>query len=153
MKFMKLFVAVTALVFASSQLYAGDKNHGHHGKLSEKRIEKMQQQLDLTDAQVTQLQAIADKYKQQKKDRQSHKKAMKALHKLDPSSADYEQKLQQAANKAAENTKARVLHMGHRRADIQQVLTPVQQNKMKGLMKQKRQQKKDKKQKRADKTQ
>ncbi len=146
---MKLLIAVTALVFASSQLYAGDKNHG---KLSEKRIEKMQQQLDLTDGQVTQLQAIADKYKQQKKDRQSHKKTMKALHKLDPNSADYEQKLQQAANEAAENTKARVLHLGHRRADIQKVLTTEQQNKMKALMKQKRQQKKDKK-KHADKTQ
>lgn len=138
MKYYKIIILSTALLINSGITYAGEKpQHGHHGSLSEKRIEKMQKQLDLNSDQVTQLKGISERYKNDKKSLSSAKKGMKALHKLDPNASDYETQLQKLADQQAQNSKTRVLYFGHLRADIYKVLTPEQQQKMQKQMKKK----------------
>ncbi|NRB41709.1 MAG: Spy/CpxP family protein refolding chaperone [Pseudomonadales bacterium] len=135
------------MFFLASFAYAGghqddhQKGHkngcqqGHHAKLSDKRIEKMQKKLDLNEQQVSELKVIAKQYPADKK--HSRKQAFKGFQQLDPNGKNYQQKLTAFADQRAAEVKAKILRHGNMRADIYKVLTSDQQQKMQQWMKKK----------------
>ena len=137
MKKQLMIATVTAALLSAPVAFAGKQCKGHgHGDWSEKKIEKMQENLQLTDQQVTDIKAINKKYKDSdgKALRQAKKQSHKSFKMLNPSDANYQQQVNKLADEQANSARARVLLQGKIKADIYKVLTAEQQRLMREKM-------------------
>lgn len=140
MKKLLLSSLCAATLAVSAVSYAGDgKPHGHrHHAFAEK--------LGLTEEQKTELQAMHSQ--REKPHRGSMRHGMKQLMTLDPQSSNYDQKVSELAEQAAEQARQRVYAKAEKHAKVHDILTPEQREKTKTLhaeMQEKRRERKGKK--------
>lgn len=122
----QLSVCLFLLVFISgAHAMNGGKHHdkGEQGHM----LEKMQQHLQLTEAQVTQIREIQEASGVDL--RQTMRGMMMSMMQLDPSSPDYEVALEQLAQQQAKQIEQQLIAFGRMQAKIHAVLTPEQQQK------------------------
>ncbi|MES0371285.1 MAG: Spy/CpxP family protein refolding chaperone [Mariprofundaceae bacterium] len=128
-------VGVLAIVGITTAAIAcdGDRERGKHrydGAKVEKHFERMKEHLNLTDQQALQISAVFEAKKNAKSDHRSERKAMRqAVMKLDPSAADYEQRVDQLAREQAETMVQKIKAHAQTRKQIHDILTPEQQEK------------------------
>ncbi len=128
---LKTALMVSVLATSASAL-AGPKgdhcdHHKHHGGMGLGKLERM---IDLSEAQKTQLAEIE---KQMKTERhpggRKHRGA--GLMALDPAAADYQQQVNERAERAAEMARQRVLKRAEIHQQVQAILTDEQKTQLK----------------------
>lgn len=132
-----IMLSVMGLTVAPLIAYADrgcddERKSSHHMM---ERMDKMSERLNLSESQKTEVEAIMKKYKPEH-DRQDERKAMRQhMMTLDPSSADYDVKLKEQADAAADKMRTRIVEMGSMRKELNAVLTEEQRSKMSDMMK------------------
>jgi len=112
--------------------------YAKHGEMSEKRIQKrldrMAEKLNLSDAQKTQVQALKQNSRNEIKPLRNEQRALrKEIRQLDPNASDYSAKLADAANRQAELTRQMIIAKGNKRQQMSTILTPEQLAKKKEM--------------------
>ena len=119
-----LFLAVVCLIPLAHTAYA------EPGRLHGQQMERMADELQLTDEQRQQLKNI---HRAKRSEAMLLHDAMQdnreALDKLNPSASNYEAQLVKLAGDAAKLMKQRVIHEGKMRARVYAILTPEQREK------------------------
>lgn len=113
----------------------GDKKakhfeHGgkHFSRDHKNPLKHMSKKLDLTEQQETQIKALFDEQRAERKANKPEKAAN--LAQLDPNAADYSTQVAALANQRAEQAKQGVLARAELQQKINAILTPEQQQKM-----------------------
>ncbi|VUD40946.1 hypothetical protein TDB9533_00386 [Thalassocella blandensis] len=139
-------IAASVLILGSASAMACDGGKRDHRGGGFFNLEKLDRVLELTDAQKSQLEAIKEQGKQDRRasmeDR--HQKNMMSL---DPSAADYQTQVQALADENAERAREKTMKMAEYRSQVYAVLTPEQRD----LLKQKMEKRREKMQKRMQK--
>ncbi len=133
-----LLTTASAALMASAVVFSGHKSHcNEHGKGKhggEISLMIMEEVLDLSSAQVTQIEAIHERKKEarraMKEKRQANKKSDGGIMALNPADADYLNKVEQLAEMKSQRMTARMIEKAKVRAEIYAVLSPEQQAKM-----------------------
>jgi len=121
-------VVLTLLISGSAIAFGGKNQHRNPVNFLERVI-------DLSDNQVEQIESIHAQQKAQfesqfpRTEGEKHhgkKRMIKAMMQLDPESADYQSKLEQLANEAAAQAKAKILLRGQAKQEIYAVLSDQQ---------------------------
>jgi len=121
----KLIVPVVCatLAIASAQTFAfGGKQCGDRG--GKDMLLKLDYLVDLTQEQKSAIHAIKEKYDFDRKERKEMRMDYATL---DPSASNFDSKLSELAEAAADKAKQKVITAGKMRAEIHAVLTPEQQ--------------------------
>lgn len=103
----------------------GDGGWGRHNP--EKRLERMTEQLGLSDEQRSQMQALME----QRPERGAGRETFRKLHDLDPNAADYQQQLDELVKQAQEQMGERIRARAAHRAAVAEILTDEQEQKLK----------------------
>ncbi|MFC6670409.1 Spy/CpxP family protein refolding chaperone [Marinobacterium aestuariivivens] len=127
-----LIIAMTALTLSAGAIglaQAHDKGEG--GRYSpEKRLERMTEQLQLTDEQRGQMQTLMEQQREQRPEKGQGREIHRQLRDLDPAAEDYQQRLDdlvgQAQQQLGERMRARAAH----RAAMAEILTDEQEQKL-----------------------
>lgn len=126
-----------ALVFAAVGHTGPWHGKGHHGP------QRMAEQLDLSEEQQVQFEAIHEQLQEQANKRML-RFAMKGLMNLDPESTEYNNQVQQLAEQQADALRQAVITAGEAHAKVYALLTPEQREKAKELKSQMRDKRKAK---------
>ncbi len=130
------FLTAAAMSFGIPA-FAGDdctgdkraKHFDHEGKRAHKNpLKQMSKQLDLTEQQETQIKALFEAERAERKENKMDKNEGFAT--LDPNAADYNAQVAALAEKRAEQAKQAVLARADMQQKINAILTPEQQQKM-----------------------
>lgn len=132
---------VTGLAMPALAFQGGRGCEGGHG---ERHLQRMAQELNLTDEQQQKIRAIHDKERDSfKQIGQQMRNNRKALYQLDTTDAGYEGKVKQLARKQGELVERMIVLHSRERAAVHAVLTPEQREQAKKLMQQRRERMKE----------
>lgn len=129
-------IAASFLILGSTSAMACDGKRDHHrgGFFDVDRLERV---IDLTDAQKSELEGIAEQAKAERKASFKERKGQHMMS-LDPSAADYQTQVQALADANAERAREKTLKMADYRAQVYAVLTPEQRNTLEQKMEKRR---------------
>ena len=131
---MKITLIILCMYGAFSLSTAALAGHHKEAKQPMHKKTKFMQQLDLTEEQRAQLQALRVKMKSERTIPHGHHAKYKVMA-LNPADADYQQQVDQLASEMAENTRLRIQRRAKKQAAIYTILTPEQQQKWQSLKK------------------
>lgn len=122
----KLIVPVVCatLAIASAQSFAFGGKKGNCDRGGSDMLLKLDYLVDLSQEQKAAIDEIKSKYQG---DRKVSREARMDFKTLDPSASNYEAKLSELADAAADKAKQKVINSGKMRAEIHALLTPEQQ--------------------------
>jgi Spy/CpxP family protein refolding chaperone len=131
--------------------HQSEKGGKHRGPSIEKKVQKLTNVLELSEAQQTQITTLFEKQKTAHKAGAEQRKSLhEAIRAIDVNAADYTAKLAQVKQQAGLQAQNKVENMLTAKQEMQQILTPEQFSKfeeMKAKMKMKKGQKHDKQEK------
>lgn len=132
MKRLMTSLILTAGLMTALAVYAGP-GYGHPG--GKGHIEFMAKKLDLTEEQKAAIEEIHRSYGGPDKDgRKQHRhQVMRAFAELDPTAADYQERVAEIAHEEAAKVEQAILQRGEIHAKVYSVLTPEQREKMKAM--------------------
>ena len=131
-----LLAATLALPTVS---FAGDDHPKHKHSL----VKKLDRIVDLTDTQKAQIADLHEADAPRKGHKPMHKKLMREISQLDPTSTSYQAELDAIANEVAERARERVYHMAERSQEIKALLTEEQLEKLNAFHAEKREKQRD----------
>lgn len=137
---------IIALIGMSTAATAYDGGHdkGMEDSKRGNHIERMRDQLNLTDEQADKIKAIFNAKRQEKKEhRKEHKEMREAMMNLDPSSPNYDGEVEQLAQKQANAMVREIKERAQMRKEIHAVLTPEQREKAQQMFKERMERGKD----------
>ncbi|MDO6564813.1 Spy/CpxP family protein refolding chaperone [Amphritea sp. 1_MG-2023] len=143
----QIIIGITAAIIGAGALTAGmasaqsdedrcgDRDEGRHGKHEQmdgkhanKRLHRMAEKLDLTDAQTAQMKALFKDGRDEMKDQRDQIREMHtALRELDVNAADYDQQVAGLVAQAQENTAQMIQMRAQQKKEMFAILTPEQQ--------------------------
>lgn len=129
---------IIALIGMSTAATAYDGNHDKGMKDSKhgNPIERMRDQLNLTDEQADKIKAIFKAKREGKKEhRKEHQEMRKAMINLDPASPSYDRQVEQLAQKRADAMVLEIKEKAQMRKEIHAILTPEQRVKAEQMFK------------------
>jgi len=130
-----LIIALTALTLSAGSVGLasahgkGDSGWCRHDP--QERIERMTEQLGLSDEQRGQMQALMEKEREQRPERGEGREIYQKLRDLDPEAADYQQKLDDLVSQAQQQLGERIRARAAHRAAVAEILTDEQEQKLK----------------------
>ncbi|NVK40577.1 MAG: Spy/CpxP family protein refolding chaperone [Oceanospirillaceae bacterium] len=130
-----LMIALTALTLSAATAgiaaahEKGDGGWGRHNP--EKRMQRMAEELGLSDEQRSQMQALMEQEHGQRTERGSGRETFRKLRNLDPSAADYQQQLDELVKQAQDQVGERIRARAAHRAAVAEILTDEQEQKLK----------------------
>mgnify|MGYP001303319983 CR=1 FL=1 len=145
-------IAVLILATAFGGLaYAKPGHAGHHGELSAKRIERMLNAVNATEAQrATILSSLEAQKPQRESLRNQLRENRRALHELDPTSGEYNQRVDELARNKGDLVTAMTRMKAQTRQQIAMQLTDQQRSQLKAFHQERRQKMRGKKQRHDD---
>lgn len=138
-KLTRLFLTLSILTFAGIS-YAGDHGHerfGKHPHDGERFFSILEKKLDLSDEQVTAIQAIREESHSGMKAKMHLKKGNSVMA-LDPESPYYAEEVAKIADEHAAKVRERIIQRAEMHAKISAILTPEQREKFKELQEKRR---------------
>lgn len=132
-----LIIALTALTLSAGTIGLanahgkGDGGWGHHNP--QERMERMAEQLGLSDEQRAQMQTLMEQEREQRGERREGREIYRKLRDLDPAAADYQQQLDDLVSQAREQLGERIRVRAAHQAAVAEILTDEQEQKLKDL--------------------
>lgn len=121
--------ATLAIASAQTLAFGGKKGGDHRG--GKDMIMKLHYIVDLSDEQKVAIRDIKEQYRTgDRKEKKAARKGKSGFAQLNPNDFDYDQKVAELADAAADKTKQRVIKAAKIRAAIHALLTPEQQAKL-----------------------
>lgn len=129
MKRLMTSVLLSASLLTGAAAYAGP-DYGYHG--GKNHVERLAKRLDLTDDQKVAIEDIYRSYgSENKKVHKQHKRGLKrGFAELDPTAADYHERLAEMARAEGERVEQSIIRRGEIHAKVYEVLTPEQREKL-----------------------
>ncbi len=128
-----LIIGMTALSLTLGGLgvaVAGGKM-GHDGPMDGRMLDRLAHKLDLTDAQMDQVdEMMAGEFKDMRQQMRTMKDLRQDLRKLDPNAADYQQQVDTLAAQIAANTEQMVKMRAEQKQAFNEILTPEQRTEL-----------------------
>jgi len=128
-----LIIGMTALSLTLGGLgvaVAGGKM-GHDGPMDGRMIDRLAHKLDLTDAQMDQVdEMMAGEFKDMRQQMRTMKDLRQDLRQLDPNAADYQQQVDTLAAQIAANTEQMVKMRAEQKQAFNEILTPDQRTEL-----------------------
>ena len=132
MKRLITFVLLSASLLTGAVAYAGP-GYGHHD--GKDHVERLAKKLDLTDEQKVAIEEIhrARGGMEKKAKKQHRRELMRSFAELDPTSADYSERVAEIAREEGEKVEQAIITHGEIHAKVYEVLTPEQREKFKTM--------------------
>ncbi len=137
---------IFALVGMSTLAMAegGNRDKGMRDGKRGDHIERMRDQLNLSDEQAEKIEALFKAKREEKEEhRQEHREMHQAMMNLDPSSSTYDQQVEQLAEKQATAMVREIKERARMRKEIHAILTPEQREKAQKMFKKRMERAKD----------
>lgn len=124
-------VLLSASLLTGAVAYA-DPGYGHHGK---DHVQHLAKKLDLTDEQKAAIEEIhrAHGGMDKKAKKQHRRELMRNFAELDPTAADYSERVAEIAREEAQKLEQAIIKRGEIHAKVYEVLTPEQREKFKAM--------------------